>query len=138
MGQDLFGGSARSRLDRIAGAMRVLHKALIENTRHEYERIHGTVKNPYTLFNLVAQDPLFAWLQPMTRLIVEIEDLVGRPLPPPQESDVQESRKRIDGLLLSRGGSFSAQYLGLLQTSPEVAAEHGRFQAVLNDIGTGR
>jgi hypothetical protein len=138
MGQDLFGGSARSQLDRMAGAMRVLHKALIESTRREYERVHGTVKNPYTLFTLVAQDPLFAWLQPMTRLIVEIEDLVGRPLPPPQASDLPEVRRKIDSLLLSPGGPFSAQYLALLQTSPEVAAEHGRFQAVLNDIALGR
>ena len=134
MGQDLFKHSARSKLDRMAEAMRVLHKALIDFTQHEYERTHGKVKNPYALFALVAHDPAFAWLQPMTKLIVEIEDLVGRPLPPPAKHDVLETRKKIDGLLVTVGDPFSTRYLALLQSSPEVAAEHGRFQSVLNEI----
>jgi hypothetical protein len=138
MGQDLFRGSVRSRLDRMAAAMRVLHKALIDVTQHEYERTHGKVQNPYALFALVANDPAFAWLQPMTRLIVDIEDLIGRPLPPPMEPDVPETRRRIDFLLVTSGEPFSLRYLGLVQTSPEIAAEHGRLHGVLNDIAAGR
>jgi len=137
MGQDLFKHSARSKLDRMAAAMRVLHKALIDFTQHEYERTHGKVSNPYALFALVAHDPAFAWLQPMTKLIVEIEDLVGRPLPPPAKHDVIETRKKIDGLLVTVGDAFSTRYLALLQSSAEIAAEHGRFQSVLNDIAAG-
>ena len=134
MGQDLFKNSARAKLDRVGAAMRVLHKALIDHTTHEYERTHGKVKSPYQLFALVAQDPAFAWLQPMTRLIVEIEDLIGRPLPPPAKSDVTEMRKKTDRLLVTVGEPFSTRYLALIQSSPEIAAEHGRFQGVLNEI----
>ena len=134
MGQDLFKHSVRAKLDRMGAAMRVLHKALIDHTQHEYERTHGKVKSPYALFALVAQDPTFAWLQPMTRLIVEIEDVVGRPLPPPARADVAEIRKRIDQLLVTVGEAFSTRYLALIQSSPEIAAEHGRFQGVLNEI----
>src|SRR5204863_5941019 len=125
MGQDLFKGSARAKLDRMGAAMRVLHKALIDVTQHDYERTHGKVTSPYALFALVAQDPAFAWLQPMTRLIVEIEDVIGRPLPPPANSDVVELRKKIDQLLVTVGEPFSTHYLSLVQSSPEVAAEHG-------------
>ncbi|MBI3856990.1 MAG: hypothetical protein HY293_14985 [Planctomycetes bacterium] len=138
MGQDLFKGSARTKLDRMAAAMRVLHKALIDSTQRDYERVNGRVANPYALFTLVANDPAFAWLQPMTRLIVEIEDLVGRVLPPPAAPDVAGMRKRIDGLLVAEGDPFSTRYLALVQSSPEVAAEHGRFHGVLNDIAAGR
>ena len=138
MGQDLFKHSARSKLDRMAAAMRVLHKALIDVTQHDYEKVHGKVKNPYALFALVAHDPAFAWLQPMTRLIVEIEDLIGRPLPPPAKSDVTEMRKKIDELLVKVGDSFSTHYLSLVQSSPEIAAEHGRLHGVLNDLDAGR
>jgi len=138
MGQDLFKGSARAKLDRMGGAMRVLHKALIDVTQHDYERTHGKVKSPYALFALVAQDPAFAWLQPMTRLIVEIEDVVGRPLPPPSKEDLAEIRKKIEQLLVTVGEPFSTRYLALIQSSPEIAAEHGRFQGVLNDIAAGR
>jgi hypothetical protein len=122
----------------MAAAMRVLHKALIDITQHEYERTHGKVQNPYALFTLVANDPAFTWLQPMTRLIVEMEDLLGRPLPPPAEADVAETRKRIDRLLVTEGDPFSTRYLALVQASPEIAAEHGRFHGVLNDIAAGR
>jgi hypothetical protein len=138
MGQDLFRGSVRSRLDRMAAALRILHKALIDVTQHEYERTHGKVQNPYALFALVANDPAFAWLQPMTRLIVDIEDLQGRPLPPPVEADIPETRKRIDRLLVTSGEAFSLHYLALVQASPEIAAEHGRLHGVLNDIAAGR
>lgn len=137
MGQDLFRGSVRTKLDRMAAALRVLHKALIDSTQRDYERTHGKVQSPYTLFALVSQDPAFAWLQPMTRLIVEVEDLLGRPLPPPTEADVVETRKRIDRLLTD-GEPFSKTYLGLVQASPEIAAEHGRLHGVLNDIAAGR
>ena len=138
MGQDLFRGSVRSKLDRMASALRVLHKSLIDSTQRDYEKAHGKVQSPYTLFALVTQDPAFAWLQPMTRLIVEIEDVLGRPLPPPAEADVAESRKKIDRLLVTEGDPFSVKYLGLVQSSPEIAAEHGRFHGVLNDIAAGR
>src|SRR6185295_18009916 len=111
MGQDLFKGSARSLLDRMGAALRTLHKALIDHTQHEYERAHGKVKSPYALFALVAHDPAFAWLQPMTRLIVEIEDVVGRPLPPPAKSDLVELRKRVEQLLVKVGEPFSTRYL---------------------------
>jgi len=138
MGQDLFKHSARAKLEHVGAAMRVLHKALIDVTQQEYERVHGKVKSPYALFALVAQDPAFAWLQPMTRLIVEIEDVVGRPLPPPSKTDLIEIRKKIDQLLVTVGEPFSTRYLALIQSSPEIAAEHGRFQGVLNDIAAGR
>jgi hypothetical protein len=138
MGQDLFRGSVRSNLDRMASALRVLHKALIDITKHDYERTHGKVQSPYAMFALVANDPAFAWLQPMTRLIVEIEDVLGRPLPPPAAPDVVEARKNIDRLLVAPGETFSTRYLALLQSSPEIAAEHGRLHVVLNEIAAGR
>ena len=134
MGQDLFKHSARSKLDRMAAAMRVLHKALIDFTQHEYERTHGKVKNPYALFALVAQDPAFAWLQPMTRLIVEMEDLLGRKEGPPTEAELAETRKRAGALLVTEGQDFSTRYLGLVQSSPEIAVENGKFHAVLRGL----
>ena len=138
MGQDLFGNSARSKLERVAAATRALHKALIDATQREFEKTHGRITNPYALFTLVANDPAFAWLQPMTRLIVEIEDVVGRPLPPPAKSDLVELRKKVEQLLVTAGEPFSTRYLALVQSSPEIAVEHGRFQAVMKDIDAGR
>ena len=131
---DLFGNSAKTKLDRMAAAMRTLHKALIDQTQREYERVHGKVTSPYTLFSLVTSDPAFAWLQPMTRLIVDMEDLVGRKEKPPSDAEVVEIRKRIDALLTTKDDPFSTKYLGLIQSSPEIAVENGRLQALLRTL----
>ena len=131
---ELFGNSAKAKLDRLAAAMRTLHKALIDQTQREYERAHGKITSPYTLFALVTNDPAFAWLQPMTRLIVEMEDLLGRKEGPPAEAEVAEMRKRAAALLVTEGQDFSTRYLGLVQTSPEIAVENGEFHAVLRGL----
>lgn len=135
MGQDLFQGSPRSKVDRLAAALRTLHKALIDATQRSYERDHGRVQSPYALFALVAHDPAFAWLQPMTRLIVELEDLVARNGPPLGPADATAARSKAEHLLLSQGEAFSESYRALVQNSPEIAAEHGRFQSVLKGLG---
>ena len=135
MTQDLFGNSPKKKLDQMAAAMRTLHKALIDHTQREYERSHGKVTSPYTLFALVTSDPAFAWLQPMTRLIVEMEDLVGRKEKPPSEPEVADIRKRIDVLLLEKGQPFADKYLELIQSSPEIAAEHGRLYGAIKSLG---
>jgi hypothetical protein len=133
MGQDLFANNPRRKLDRLAAAARVLHKSLIDATQREYEKTHGRITNPYALFTIVANDPAFAWLQPMTRAIVDLEDLASRKQPAPVEAEVGESRKKLEQLLRTEGNPFSTQYLGLVQSSPEVAVEDGRFHAALHE-----
>ena len=134
MSQDLFGTSPRSKLDRMAAAARTLHKALIDVTQRDYEKLHGRITSPYTLFTLVANDPAFAWLQPMTRAIVEVEDLSGRLVPPPGEADVKEARTKLQTLLKSEGQPFTDRYLALIQSTPDIAVEDGRFHASMREI----
>lgn len=133
--QDLTGGFVRPKLDRIAERMRTVHKLLIDEAKRMYERERGPIKGPYALFALVAQDPFFAWLQPMTRLLVEIDDLGDRKDPPLAQKDLEWVRERFDGLLAARTEPFSIRYHDLLHTSPDVVAEHGRLQGALRAIG---
>ena len=137
MGQDLFANNPRAKLDRMAAAARALHKALIDATQREYEKTHGRIQNPYALFTIVANDPAFAWLQPMTRAIVDLEDLAGRKEPAPAEAEVGASRTTMEKLLRTEGLPFSTRYMGLVQSSPEVAVEDGRFHAALREISGG-
>lgn len=134
MGQDLFGTSWRSKLDQAAAALRALHKALIDATKRDYEKTHGKVQGPYALFSLVTQDPAFAWLQPMTRAIVEIEDVLARKEPAIGSEDFAAARGRVQALLTTAGESFADRYLGLLQSDPEIAGEHGRLQEKLRSL----
>jgi hypothetical protein len=52
-----------------------LHRALIEATRYEFESAHGRIENPYDMLQLVESDPVFAWLRPMTALLLRIDEL---------------------------------------------------------------
>lgn len=133
--QELSGGFTRPKLDTIADRMRTVHKLLIDEAKRMYERERGPIKGPYALFALVAQDPFFAWLQPMTRLLVEIDDLGDRKDKPLGQADLEWVRERFDGLLAARTEPFSIRYHDLLHTSPDVVAEHGRLQAAMRAIG---
>lgn len=51
-----------------------LHKKLIDAARLRYEALHGAVESPGEMLRLVAFDPEFAWLRPLTGLILEIDE----------------------------------------------------------------
>ena len=131
MAQDLFGGNWKTKLDGLAAALRSLHKALIDSTQRDYEKKHGKIQGPYALFALVAQDPAFAWLQPMTRAIVEIEDRLDPKAPPVLLDDFQAAQRSIRALLDPAGAGFAADYFRRVDGDPNVAVEHGRLQAHL-------
>jgi hypothetical protein len=52
----------------------VIHKRLIDDARLRYEAAHGAVVRPGEMLRLVAFDPEFAWLRPLTHLILDIDD----------------------------------------------------------------
>jgi hypothetical protein len=51
-----------------------LHKQLLDLVRADYEREHGPIGGPGPLLQLVTQDPAFAWLRPLSMLLVEMDD----------------------------------------------------------------
>jgi hypothetical protein len=128
MAQDLFGGGWVEKLEALAAALRAVHKALIESTRREYESRHGRIQSPYALFALVAQDPAFAWIQPMTRAIVEIEDQLGPKAPPVLLADFRSAQEKVRRLVDPAGSPFGEAYWARIDADPDVAVEHGRLQ----------
>jgi hypothetical protein len=50
-----------------------LHKTLLDWERTAYERIHGRT-SPGNLLNALMNDPQFAWLRPLSELIVRIDE----------------------------------------------------------------
>jgi hypothetical protein len=49
-----------------------LHKALLDSEQVTYERINGRVASSGQLLQLVMTDPWFAWLRPLSHLVVRI------------------------------------------------------------------
>jgi hypothetical protein len=50
-----------------------LHKTLLEWERTAYEKIHGRT-SPGNLLTALMNDPQFAWLRPLSELIVRIDE----------------------------------------------------------------
>ena len=98
-----------------------LHKSLVDAERVQYERTHGRLENAEFL-KVLMQDPQFAWLKPLTALIVRLDEAL---------EDNQDGAAAIDELrrLLApdeQGSMFQQRYADVLQRSPEVVVDHGR------------
>jgi hypothetical protein len=115
-------------LGRLIEAVLSLHRALIDVAKREYERANGPVGNPYALFALLTQDASFQWLQPMTRLIVELEELRDRKGAPAVEEEVLAASERVRVLLASTEGGFNARLAEALDSHQGALAAHGRLR----------
>lgn len=60
----------RQRSVELRKALLILHKALIDSERVGFEKAIGTITSPNHFFRLLTGDPWFAWLHPLSRLIV--------------------------------------------------------------------
>jgi hypothetical protein len=129
----------RKRLDELTHALRPLHKTLVELVRADYEKRHGRpIGGPVQLFQLLTQDPFFAWLHPMSALMAEIDELYDQK-EPIEPADVDAVRKTLEGLVGDRGqepspDSFVSRYLEILQDSPDVVMAHARLRKSLDRL----
>ena len=56
-----------------------LHKKLIDWAREEYGREVAPIDNPYRFLSLLTTDPYFAWLRPLSEIIVRIDEMEAKP-----------------------------------------------------------
>lgn len=70
-------------LGKLVGGVRMsllqLHKKLIDWAREEYAREVAPIDNPYRFLSLLTSDPYFAWLRPLSEIIVRIDELEAKP-----------------------------------------------------------
>ena len=95
----------RAALRELSKALLPLHRALIEAARDDYAFAYGTSVGPAQLLQLVTDDPFFAWLKPMTSLIVEIDEMVRVDFEPQAARDVAG---RVEQLF---DGAFNERYV---------------------------
>ena len=130
--------AALSPRERLANARRALlhvHRALIESERARYEREFGRIPNSGTLLQLIMQNPWFQWLQPMSQLIVQIDEWLEADQKSPGSPDdaeilLAESRDRLRPD--ESGADFQRRYLRLIQEDPAVAVAHAEVRALVN------
>ncbi|HEX3139324.1 MAG TPA: hypothetical protein VHQ87_04685 [Rhizobacter sp.] len=117
-----------------AEALREVHRALVRAMRFKYEAEVGPVGGPGHLLRLLTEEPYFAWLHPMSELIVDLDSLLAQELLPP--GTVTGVRQEVDRLTAA-GGPFWEKYQPLLQSDPQVAVQHGRLRQALKALPPG-
>jgi hypothetical protein len=113
----------RAALRDVSKVLLPLHRALINATRDDYNFAFGAeVASPNQLLQLIQEDPFFAWLKPVTALIVDIDEMVRVDF---SASDVAAIVDRLDHLFgASVDAAFADKYVPLLQREVDVAIGH--------------
>jgi hypothetical protein len=108
-----------------------LHKILLDWERSAYERIHGRVSSS-ELLKAIVEDPQFAWLRPISSLIVRIDETV--------DAEPQQAGVDVDALAVrarevtaaDEAGTPQAQrYHTALQEHPDAVFAHRDVANVL-------
>jgi hypothetical protein len=103
-----------------------LHKALVDVERVGYERTRGRMPDGEFLKALI-DDPAFAWLAPLTALIVRLDELGGDALPAEYAVEIRRLLKPDD-----LGPAFQRRYHEMLQKSPDALVAHGAVMQALS------
>ena len=115
----------RAALRELSKALLPLHRALIEAARDDYAFAYGKSVGPAQLLQLVTDDPFFAWLKPMTSLIVEIDEMARVDFEPQAARDLAG---RVEQLF---DAAFNERYVPLLQRDVDVAVAHAAIRRAL-------
>ena len=114
-------------LQKLREALLQLHKTLVDSERVGYEAAMGPIPSPNHFLRLLSGDPWFAWLLPLSRLIVTIDEALDRriPLSPKEAQDLLTQTRRM--LVASEEGhGFPRSYFEALQRDPDVIFAHSR------------
>lgn len=118
-------GRLRRDLSVLRGALLTLHKTLLDSERVTYERTIGPIKSRNDFLQLLIRDPWFAWLHPLSQLIVALDKALDEKEPlTTAGADVLVNQAR--GLLVAseQGEGFSTHYFEALQRDPDVVLAH--------------
>jgi hypothetical protein len=109
-----------------------LHKTLVDSERVGYEAAMGPIPSPNHFLRLLSGDPWFAWLLPLSRLIVTIDEALDRRIPlSPKEAQDLLTRTRLLLVASEEGHGFPRSYFEALQRDPDVIFAHSRVVLLL-------
>ena len=115
----------RGRLKDVRRALLRLHKTLLDAERVSYERGRGSVGGSGEFLQLVINDPWFAWLRPLSEIVVRIDELL-EPAEPASEGEAQAVLRQSQELVRPAGGGGEFErHAGLAAPGEDVGREEG-------------
>jgi hypothetical protein len=119
----------RASLREIWKQLMPLHRALIDAAGAEYAASVQPLSGPGHLLNLLQEDPFFAWLKPLTSLIVDIDSMSRTDF---ERADVDQVIARFERLFGSTADpEFSSKYVPILQRDFDVAIAHATIRQLV-------
>jgi hypothetical protein len=118
-------------LKELRQALLRLHKTLLDWERAVYERVHGR-QSSNALLDALLKDPQFAWLRPISQLVVRIDEMLDDEIPPGQ-NDLDAVLAHVRDLAAPNetGNSYEQRYFTALQENPDAVFAHRDVAALL-------
>jgi len=110
----------------IRNALLHLHKTLVDSERVRYEKAVGPIQSPNQFLQLLTSDPWFAWLHPLSQLIVSMDEVLEEKEPLTNsvvDSLIDQSRLML--VASENNHAFAGHYFEALQHDPDVVLAHG-------------
>jgi hypothetical protein len=124
--------TAQQRLQALRNALLELHKSLVDSERVSYEQTVGTIQSPNQFLQLLTSDPWFAWLHPLSQLIVAMDEALDAKEPlTPAAVDALETQTRRLLVVSEEGQGSSRHYFEALQRDPDVVLAHAKVAKLL-------
>lgn len=126
--------SDRQLLFELRKALLHLHKTLLDWERAAYERVHGRVPAG-ELLKVIVEDQQFAWLRPISELIVRIDTTVdAEDLDGGADVEAIVSRTREVAAPNEGGTPHAQRYHTALQEHPDAVFAHRAVTNVLKNF----
>ncbi|MGH7854649.1 MAG: hypothetical protein ACREP3_14480 [Candidatus Binatia bacterium] len=126
----------RKPLLELHSALLKLHKTLLDSEKIVYEKNVGPIQSPNHFFQLLTSDPWFAWLRPISQLIVAIDETLDDKEPLTNDSVDSLMRQSVFLLVPAQTtGEFAERYIAALQRDARVILAHAQ---VAKRIGSGK
>jgi len=131
----LLSEGLRTRLRELRGRLLSLHKVLLDDAKVAYEMDRGRIASNADLLQLVINDPWFAWLHPLSELVVRIDETI-EPDSPATEADGAALVAQVEQLLspAEQGETFARRYFEALQRQPSVVLAHADVRRALKNV----
>ena len=123
---------AQQWLQPLRNALLALHKTLVDSERVSYEQTIGTIPSPNHFLRLLTSDPWFAWLHPLSQLIVAMDEALDKKEPLTMANvDALVNQTRLLLVVSESGDGFSKHYFDALQREPDVVLAHAEVAKLL-------
>jgi hypothetical protein len=124
----------KAQLSAVRNHLLKLHKILLEIERQRYEKVNGRIDDMFQLLNLTINDPAFAWLRPLSALIVSIDEKMEDKDTPMTDESAKTLLREVRELVSPNqvGNDFQRNYHWSLQEYPDAVIAHGTTIKLLN------